>query len=680
MVTQNKVQLKNFDFDLDNLCITSEDNLKSFLTKLDENKICNLCINNNISKSLNKYEKITILFKIYYEKILVNKISSIAIDDNYVINNFNSMNISDKEIDKMSLYCLKKFKEKNINIFFKCYTDFLYNDKVDLITKYINNLNSQKIIDNFINDNNINYIIDNEFSIDFNIENLKRMDNDILINKINNLIDVFVIKIKEEEKEYAKQCLNDLILKKYKDIIIEYVKNNTELDAEILLLKNEILENYIPSSNFKVININNFNLENLLQKFNLLDLYYINYKLNNYLNIFSLSKSLIIKSISENYFNHILYYINVIKQENKNKKNEILDYLSDNFISLFNNDLDILTEDIDISYFYKKINSYVKQINFYDTIKIYTVLYPNNDDIFYLINYIDFQKCIKKHLICLYDSKRRITIKNNIQLKFDIDEYLVTTFCRNNYFGLFNPQITVKMYIDKIINDMYDYVKTFPTDYLMNFIFKYNMFNFEEYYLHYEQYFRNNFYESINDDEISIVKRQYYEKIFCKFIYENILMIYSYFINENTYDKFLLKKISMYVNFKYDICDAFKSTQCTLEDCIDKVYERKEHDLYTELIDKLLNLNFKFERESKYFKSYMIKMIKDNNMKCSDFIECPICYEKVDNNNTITFNCQHHVCNSCYEAMHKNRGIYKNCTCCLCRTIIKEIYIKPNNK
>jgi hypothetical protein len=588
----------------------------------------------------------------------------------------------------MALYCLNQYKKNNMKCL-KYYTDLSYNDKIELITKYMSKLKIQDIINLYIKENNIIDVIDKKFNIDFNIKNLKKIDNDELNNKINKFIEDLSLKIniKEKEKEDFKNFLNNLIFKKCKDVIFDYVKNNTNksyLDNEVLILNKEIKDKYIPLSNFKNITVNNFNLEHLLKKFNLLDLYYISYKVNDYLSICSLSKSIIIKSISERYFNNILYYISEIKRENKNKKNEILKNFSDNFISLFECDIKVTIPTLEnindeskfdlfnIDSFTQKINNYVRELNFNETIKIYTLLYPDDNDIFFSINYRECQKCMRKYLINVYENenKKDIYIKNDIKLIFDIDEYLVSFFCKSNYFHLFNYQCSTNQYCVKIVKFLEKCIKTFPINYLINFIFKYNLFNFEEYYTHHEKY--------LTDNESNTIIREYYEKIFCKFVSEDILSIHSFFSNKHTNNVFFFQKLLKYINFKYSTNSSFcEKKYSKLEDCIDSVYERQEYEFFGELINELLNLNFKFERESKYFRSFIVKTNTVNVcLDVEENLDCPICYEKINNNNIIKFDCKHHVCNSCYEEMHKNRGIYNNCVCCLCRNNIKEICVK----
>ena len=724
----------DLDLDLDNLHLHlySENNLQSLFDTLCDKKIDKLCLSNNIPTCWNIMEKKKILFKIYHEIILTNRLTSkmsVIIDDSYIINNFNLTNTEkdrDVEIDYMALYCLNQYKQNNINNkYLKYYTDLSYNDKIDLITKYINKIKIQTIINSFINENNINEVIEEEFNIDFNIENLKKIDNDDLNNKINNFIDEVSFQIILEEKEDFKNYLNNMILKKYKDIIFDYVKNNTNksyLDNEILLLNKEIKDNYIPLSNFKNITINNFNLEHLLKKFNLLDLYYVSYKINDYLTVSSLSKSIIIKNISERYFNNILYYISEIKRENKNKKDEILKNFSDNFILLFDCDIKVTISTLEninddtefdlfnITSFTKKITSYVRTINFNETIKIYTILYPDDNDIFFSINYRECQKNMIKYLINVYENKKYIYIKNDIQLIYDIDEYLVLYFCKYNYLHLFNVQLSTNQYCIKILKFLETCIKSFPINYLINFIFKHNLFKFEEYYIHHEKYIMNlsenkliygTFVkENIINTGLNTMVRTYYEKIFCKFVSEDILSIHSYFTNKNAMnlsehlylDKelfhgttcnkknnvFFFQKLSKYINFKYNTHSEYSSSKYfNLEDCIDKVYERCEYDFFGELINELLKINFKFERESKYFRSFMIKTnIEILSLDVEENLDCPICYEKINNKDIIKFDCNHHVCNCCYEEMHKNRSIYNNCVCCLCRNNISDIYIK----
>ena len=656
-------------------------------------------------------EKKKMLFKLHHEIILTNRlISKTSLINDSNLSNVNKNQDSEKdsetdsekdsetdsetdsELNNMALQCVKQCK-KNNNKYLKYYSDLSYNDKIDLIRNYTSKLNLRKTIISFIKENNIREIIEEEFNINFNIENLKKIDDDSLNNKISLFIDDILVKTNLEGKEDLKNYLNNMAFKKCKDIISDYVKNNTNmshLDNEILLINKEIKENYIPLSNFKNININNFNLEHLLKKFNLLDLYYISFKINNYLSICSLSKSVVIKNISERYFNNILYYISEIKRENKNKSDEILEKFSDDFILLFECDIKVTILNVEnindesnfdlfnISSFTQKIKSYIQKMNFDETIKIYTILHPNDNHIFYSINYRECQNSMIKYLINIYETKKYIYIKNDTQLICDIDEYLVSYFCKNNYFHLFDGQLSTKNYSIKILRFLEKRIKTFPINYLINFIFRHNLFKFYEYYIHNETYLT----ENINSDDLNMMVREYYEKIFCKFVSEDLLSIYCYFTNKNknesTNNVFFFQKLFKYINFKYNIHSDFSTPKyLKLEDCIDKVYERCEYDFFEELIGELLKVNFKFERESKYFRSHIIKTnIEDISLEVEENLNCPICYENLDSNNIIKFDCKHHVCNGCYEGMHKSRPAYNKCVCCLCRNNISEIYVK----
>lgn len=51
--------------------------------------------------------------------------------------------------------------------------------------------------------------------------------------------------------------------------------------------------------------------------------------------------------------------------------------------------------------------------------------------------------------------------------------------------------------------------------------------------------------------------------------------------------------------------------------------------------------------------------------------ECPICFNEIDNDMWIIFDCNHSVCLSCLEKIYHHRGKKKNIDCPICRKVIE---------
>jgi hypothetical protein len=388
--------------------------------------------------------------------------------------------------------------------------------------------------------------------------------------------------------------------------------------------------------------------------------------------------SFLIKYYNKELMKNTNSFINkLLKEANYSEKYKIIDEFEMNIYQKYDSKLlyEIIYENTvikknDIKEYLKK---HINNLSYLDLIILYNY-YINTTQIFYLENveYINILRndLIEYYLTIIYNKlkkcyEREYIINENIEI---LESNIVSAFFVNFY--LYSNDYEISMIIPYILKKiLYFNTNVFNEKALILLGYKNKICNFDIFYNEY------NYIDTIIN---------YYSLYI-----DNIL---SYFINLNDLDNinilFFTKNVRDFIYFYYSLA-CIKIKNFNIENLIDKLYENEiikksitEKIILKNSIDKLihflLNNKYKFTRESVYFNKIMKNYIEEDELiknKNDEDMSCPICFEKLNLENTIINDCKHKICKNCFNYMYSKLNPYVTLQCCLCRRNINEIYL-----